>query len=49
MLSINFNLRTSIMENNVTWGFLYWDDYEEGDLERINNKSKFSDSTEDED
>ena len=37
------------MENNVTWGFLYWDDYEEGDLERINNKSKFSDSTEDED
>ena len=36
------------MENNIKWGFLYWDDYEDEDL-KINNKNTFSDSTEDED
>jgi len=36
------------MENNIKWGFLYWDDYEDEDL-KIDNKNTFSDSTEDED
>ncbi len=36
------------MENNIKWGFLYWDDYEDEDL-KTDNKNTFSDSTEDED
>jgi hypothetical protein len=37
------------MENNIKWGFLYWDDYEDEEFVKINNKETFSDSTEDED
>ena len=37
------------MENNIKRGFLYWDDYEDENLKKVEQKDTFSDSTEDED
>ncbi len=40
---------SSIMEDNIEWDFLYWDDYEDENLPRKKKNDKFSDSLEDED
>ncbi len=46
--SISFNLCTSIMENNIDFNFLYWDDDDlDEDIPKKDKKDTFSDSLED--
>ena len=48
MFSINFNMRSSIMANNIDFNFLYWDEDDlDEDTPIKTNKNTFSDSLED--
>ena len=48
MYSINFNMRSSIMEDNIDFNFLYWDEDDlDEDTPKKTNKNTFSDSLED--
>ena len=49
MFSINFNMHPSVMENNINFNFLYWDEDDlDEDTPKKDKKDTFSDSLEDE-